>query len=276
LDFATMMALEPHGPDTFVGTGPEYPWGGLYGGQIVAQALRAAGHSVEARFLPHSLHAYFIRAGNATEPIRFEVDRDRDGRSFCTRRVVVRQSTGVILNLAASFHIVEDAPFAQAITMPDVESPEALASPGWSALFERRFVTTSGSPTGRATAWLRLRDPVADDPILQACGLAYVSDDLPTDAVFAVHPDMPTGFPDEVVNPHEILTSASLDHAIWFHGLADPSKWQLHDFTSHGVGGSRGLASGQVYTESGRHIATISQEVLLRRRRHERAPSPRG
>jgi len=262
-----MMTLEPHGPDTFVGTGPEYPWGGLYGGQIVAQALRAAGHSVDTRFLPHSLHAYFIRAGNATEPIRFEVDRDRDGRSFCTRRVVVRQSTGVILNLAASFHIVEDAPSAQAITMPDVAAPESLQSPSWSALFERQFVKTSGDSTGRATAWLRLHDQVGDDPILQACGMAYVSDDLPTDAVFTVHPDMPRGFPHEVANPHELLTSASLDHSIWFHGLADPSQWQLHDFTSHGVGGSRGLASGQVYTEAGRHIATISQEVLLRKRR---------
>ena len=189
LDFTTMMALEPHGPDTFVGTGPEYPWGGLYGGQIVAQALpHGRARCRTARFLPHSLHAYFIRAGNATEPIRFEVDRDRDGRSFCTRRVVVRQSTGVILNMAASFHIVEDAPFAQAITMPDVGAPETLASPSWSALFERRFVKTTGSPTGRATAWLRLHDKVADDP--RSCKPAdwrTCPMTLPTDAVFTVH-----------------------------------------------------------------------------------------
>ena len=150
VDFTTMMTLEPHGPDTFVGTGPEYPWGGLYGGQIVAQALGAAGHSVDPRFVPHSLHAYFIRPGNATEPIRFEVDRDRDGRSFCTRRVVVRQSIGVILNLAASFQVIEDTPHVQAISMPDVPAADALTSPGWSSLFERRFVAVHGAEGGRA------------------------------------------------------------------------------------------------------------------------------
>src|SRR5690242_19907213 len=160
-----MMALEPHGPDTFVGTGPEYPWGGLYGGQIVAQALRAAGHSVEPRFVPHSLHAYFIRPGNATEPIRFEVDRDRDGRSLCPRRVDVRQSGGVILNLAASFHVVEDAPHVQAITMPSGASPDTLESPSWSTLIERRFVDAARVEAGRATAWLRLHDAIHDDPL---------------------------------------------------------------------------------------------------------------
>jgi acyl-CoA thioesterase II len=267
LDFETMMTLEPHGPDTFVGTGPEYPWGGLYGGQIVAQALRAAGHSVDPRFVPHSLHAYFIRPGDALEPIRFEVDRDRDGRSFCTRRVVVRQSIGVILNMAASFQIIEDAPRVQAIAMPEAPSPDLLASPSWSMLFDRRFVIPPGAEDGRSSAWLRLHDPIGGDPFLQACGLAYVSDDLPTDAVFALHPDNPHGIPTDLDNPHELLTSASLDHAIWFHQLADPSDWQLHDFTSHGIGGSRGLASGQVFTAAGTHIATISQEVLVRKRR---------
>jgi acyl-CoA thioesterase-2 len=267
LDFATMMTLEPHGPDTFVGKGPQYPWGGLYGGQIVAQALRAAGHSVDPRFLPHSLHAYFIRPGNATEPIRFEVDRDRDGRSFCTRRVVVRQSIGVILNMAASFHIPEDAPKVQAIAMPIVPAPETLTSPGWSMLFDRRFVDLPAADAGRATAWLRLRDGIDDDPLLQACGVAYVSDDLPTDAVFSLHPERPRNEAPVVTNAHDVLVSASLDHSIWFHSHSDPSRWQLHDFTSHGIGGSRGLASGQVYTASGEHVATISQEILLRQRR---------
>ncbi|HEY1738998.1 MAG TPA: acyl-CoA thioesterase II, partial [Acidimicrobiia bacterium] len=120
----------------------------------------------------------------------------------------------------------------------------------------------------RATAWLRLHEAVGDDPFLHACGLAYVSDDLPTDAVFGVHPDVPPEREQEPESPHDVLTSASLDHSIWFHALADPSQWQLHDFTSHGIGGSRGLATGQVYTASGEHIATISQEVLLRRRRN--------
>src|SRR5690606_33526395 len=91
MDFIEMMALEPHGPDTFVGAGPSYPWGGLFGGQIVAQALRAGGLTAEPEFVPHSLHAYYIRPGDHSEPIRFEVDRLRNGRSFTTRQVVARQ-----------------------------------------------------------------------------------------------------------------------------------------------------------------------------------------
>src|SRR5512134_3951413 len=110
MNFSTMMTLEPHGPDTFVGTGPQYPWGGLYGGQIVAQALRAAALTVDPTYRAHSLHAYFIRLGDATEPIRFEVDRIRNGRTFCTRRVVARQSVGAILTLASSFQTREEAP----------------------------------------------------------------------------------------------------------------------------------------------------------------------
>ena len=124
MDFLEMMALEPHGTDTYVGTGPAYPWGGLYGGQIVAQALRAAGHTVEDRFLPHSLHAYFIRPGDHTEPIRFEVDRLRNGRSFVTRQVVARQSNGAILTMIGSFQTPEESPDVQAATMPDVPGPD--------------------------------------------------------------------------------------------------------------------------------------------------------
>src|SRR5262249_19541806 len=108
MDFMAMMELDPRGPDAFVGVGPEYPWGGLYGGQIVAQALRAADMTVEERFAVHSLHAYFIRAGDASEPIRFEVDRLRNGRSFVTRSVVARQSIGAILVMAASFQVEEE------------------------------------------------------------------------------------------------------------------------------------------------------------------------
>src|SRR5213079_217350 len=109
MNFAMMMNLEPHGPDTFVGIGPKYPWGGLYGGQIVAQALRAAASTVdpEGDVTPHSLRAYFIRRGDHTEPVRYEVDRIRNGRSFSTRRVVARQAIGAILNLEASFQKAE-------------------------------------------------------------------------------------------------------------------------------------------------------------------------
>jgi acyl-CoA thioesterase-2 len=93
-DFKTPMKLEPHGPEVFVGVGPPYSWGRVYGGQVVAQALRAARATVDDSFQVHWLHSYFTRGGDDNEPIRYEVDRIRNGRSFLTRRVVARQSMG--------------------------------------------------------------------------------------------------------------------------------------------------------------------------------------
>src|SRR5918994_769940 len=103
------------------------PWGGLYGGQIVAQALRAGTFTVDDRYRVHSLHAYFIRSGDHTEPIRFEVDRVRNGRSFCTRRITARQSVGVILNMTASYQVDEPGPKVQTAVMPALSPAEELA-----------------------------------------------------------------------------------------------------------------------------------------------------
>jgi acyl-CoA thioesterase-2 len=260
--FEAMMALTAHGPDTFIGTGPRYPWGGLYGGQIVAQGLRAAGLTVEPRFRPHSLHAYFIRPGDHDEPIRFEVDRLRNGRSFVTRRVEARQSIGAILTMAASFQVEEDGPAVQAAVPPAVPQPDALESSGWSELFDRRFAPT-GEEVGRASAWLRITGHVPDDPLIDACALAFMSDDMPTDSVFALHPEV------RAIREwaHDRFMSASLDHAIWFHRPHRGDTWQLHDFTCHGLLGSRGVGVGHVFTADGTHTATISQEVLVRPRR---------
>ena len=266
--FAQMMALEPHGPDTFVGVGPRYPWGGLYGGQIIAQSLCAAGLTVDPASLPHALHAFFIRPGDHTEPIRFEVDRIRNGRSFTTRRVVARQSIGAIFNMAASFHVVEDAVDVQSATMdPDVGPPEAHLSDGWSHVFDRRTVGDwrSEARGGGAQAWMRMTEPVADDPLIQACALAYLSDDLPTEAAVNHHPSR-LGLQDEGDFDRTFM-SASLDHAIWFHRPIDAAAWHLHDLRSRGLVGSRGLASGEIFAADGTHAATVSQEVLLRVRR---------
>lgn len=122
-----MFDLEPHGPDTYVGTGPRYPWGGLYGGQIVAQALRAATETVDADFEPHSIRAYFIRRGDHAEPVRYEVDRIRNGRSFVTRRVVARQATGAILNAECSYQRPEPTTDYQTFDRPEVPVPALLA-----------------------------------------------------------------------------------------------------------------------------------------------------
>ena len=260
-----MMRLEPHGPDVYVGVGPRYPWGGLYGGQIVAQGLRAACETVEPEFRVHSLHAYFIRRGDHDEPIRFEVDRLRNGRSFVTRRVEARQSVGAILTMAASFQRDEDGPDVQTATLPDVPSPDELEATSWSAIFDRRFARRHGDGAeGRAIAWLRMTEEIGDDPLLQACALAYLSDDLPTDAVVALHPRLREA---QQSDWSELpFMSASLDHAIWFHRPPVADEWHLHDLTSHGLLGSRGLSVGHVMTASGTHVATIAQEILLRTR----------
>jgi acyl-CoA thioesterase II len=263
VDFLTMMRLEPHGPDVYVGVGPRYPWGGLYGGQIVAQGLRAAAETVEPEYRVHSLHAYFIRRGDQDEPIRFEVDRSRNGRSFVTRRVVARQATGEILNMACSFQRDEPGPDVQIARLPDVPGAEELAGESWSPMFERRFAIDRGDAEGRSAAWLRMTHAVGDDPVLQACALAYLSDDLPTDAVVALHPDRPkAGEPEDSFEG--AFMSASLDHAIWFHRPPVADRWHLHDLTSHGYLSSRGLSIGHVLTEEGVHVATVAQEVLLR------------
>jgi acyl-CoA thioesterase-2 len=259
VDFATMMAVEPHGPDALVGIGPRYPWGGLYGGQIVAQSLRAAGATVDPVFRVHSLHAYFIRRGDHTEPIRFEVDRVRNGRSFATRRVDARQSVGAILVMATSFHVDEDAPEVHAADPPDLPDPEALEPGGWSTQFDRRMIPEARG-RGRAAAWMRMTEAVGDDSLLHACALAYVSDDLPTDAVVTLDPRITSE------DDYGQVMTASLDHAMWFHRPVRADEWHLFYFTCQGLMGSRGVAIGQVYDRQRVHVATVAQEVLLRRR----------
>ena len=146
-DFATLMALEPHGPDVFVGTSPDYDWGRVYGGQVVAQGLWAATSTVDADHHVHSVHAYFIRGGSSDEPIRYEVDRIRNGRSFVTRRVVARQSEGAILNLACSFQAAEEQADVQESVLPDdVGEPGSGTVEDWEALVRPSRRVPPGTP----------------------------------------------------------------------------------------------------------------------------------
>ena len=269
MHLGALFDLEAHGPDTFIGAGPQYPWGGLYGGQIVAQALRAASSTVAADLSVHSLRAYFIRRGDSTEPVRYEVDRIRNGTSFCTRRVVARQAIGAILNLEASFQRPEAGTDLQTVAMPaGLAAPESLESSSWSSSFDRRWlpdvdVAHAGTGAGRVSAWMRVNDAVADDELVHRCWLAYLSDDLPTDAVrAALAGAAPTGGGD-----WEGFFAASLDHTVWFHRPMRMDQWHLHDMACHGYVGGRGLAIGHVFAADGVHVATVSQEVLLRPRR---------
>lgn len=257
--FTAMMALEPHGPDTFVGTGPTYPWGGLYGGQIVAQALGAAAATVEPGYRVHSLHAYFIRRGDQAEPVRYEVARTRNGRSFCTRTVEARQAVGAILSLSASFQVDEDAPEVQTALLPEVSGPDAIEGSSWSSFYDRRTLGRDEVP-GEVAAWMRAAPLGAEaDPAIHAAALAYISDDLATDAAHALDPRHSSEWDD--------LAGFSLDHAIWFHRPQRADEWHLHTMRCHGLMSSRGLAVGEVFTASGTHVATVTQEVLLRPRR---------
>jgi len=260
VDFLELMKLEAHGPDTWVGVGPKYPWGGLYGGQIVAQGLRAASHSVDPKFAVHSLHAYFIRLGDHEAPVRYEVDRIRDGRSFATRRVVARQSTGAILNMSASFHRLEEAAETQTVHAPDVPGPDdSRRESTWSTIFDRRSVRTRELEAAdrRRCAWFRIMAELPDDPLLHACALAFISDDLPTEAVIARHPE-------HVREPTTAFWNASLDHAIWFHDTLKADAFHLYELGCHALRAGRGLAIGHVFDAAGKHVATVNQEVLVR------------
>ena len=282
MDLRHLFDLEPHGPDTWVGVGPQYPWGGLYGGQIVAQALHAAATSVDDGLAPHSLRAYFIRRGDHTEPIRFEVDRIRNGRSFATRRVVARQAIGAILNLEASFQRQEDADDVTTVPAPiGLPSPEDLPGSSWTPAFERRWVPErflvtpeAGARTGagRVAAWMRVNGGLPDDQLIHRSWLAYLSDDLPTDSVRAAlglgRPEGEDGHDGgDAGNEDGSQMVASLDHTIWFHRPFRSDEWHLHDTTCHGYTGGRGYAIGHVLALDGTHVATVAQEVLLRRGR---------
>ena len=275
-----LFTLSPHGADTYVGVGPRYPWGGLYGGQIVAQALRAAAATVEPELVPHSLRAYFIRRGDHTEPVRYEVDRIRNGKSFCTRRVVARQAIGAVLNLEASFQRLEPSVEIEAMQMSaDLPHPAELEQTSWTSMFDRAMIPPDQLPSegfsgvGRAAMWTKINDPIGDDPLLHWCALAYMSDDLPCDAVIQAHP---IGH-EPKAEREDALMVASLDHTIWFHRPFRADQWHLYDMACHSFVGSRGLSIGHVFTAGGVHVATVAQEVLMRDRRAQRADlSPGG
>lgn len=258
LDLTRLFVLEPHGPDTYLGESPPYAWGRVYGGLVIAQGLWAATHTVKEEHGIHSLHAYFILGGDPAEPIRYEVDRIRNGRSFTTRRVVARQSGGAILSLACSFQRHEEGADVQTATPPPGVPPAENLESEWDAGALRCDVELSGQPPG-SLAWARFPERLDDDLRLHACALAYLSDMNPMGAIRAAHPLKG--------RRHEgFVTMASLDHAMWFHRPARADEWLLLDMTGRGVTGMRGLANGHVFRADGTHVASIAQEGLLRER----------
>lgn len=244
---------------TFTGQGLQYPWGGLYGGHIVAQALRAAAFTVDPAFVPHSLRAYFIRRGINTQPVRYAVDKIRDGRSFCTRRVVASQADGAILNLEASFQVPESTIEQSMISMPqDLPGPDQLEESGWWNFLHRRSIPLRQDEPQTARAWMRVSDSFNSDQVLERCALAYLSDDLPNDCVITAIPEI------QKASNEGRRFSASLDHAVWFHRPVRSNEWNLFTMSCVNYGGGRGMTFGYVHSQDGQHLATVAQETLVR------------
>jgi acyl-CoA thioesterase II len=222
----------------------------LYGGQVAAQALAAAAATVPAGRLPHSLHGYFLRAGEPHRPTVFRVEPDRDGRSFSARRVVAIQDGEVIFNLAASFHSERPGPVVQCVTAPDVPAAESLPAyelPRYPAIEIREAPGRDGRSLP-ARFWARCRHPLPGDALTHACVLAYVS-------------DLSTGLPELPGAPQARATS--LDHALWFHQPVRLDQWVLVELEGRVVAGSRGHYTGSVFTADGQLAASLSQEMLV-------------
>ena len=254
-----LFDLERTDDVTFTGQGLQYPWGGLYGGHIVAQALRAAALTVDQAYVPHSLRAYFIRRGINTQHVQYSVDKIRDGRSFCTRRVVAAQIDGAILNLEASFQVEETTIEKSMAPMPSgVPKPEDLEESGWWDFLHRRSVPLRDDKPQTAQAWMKVSESFGEDQVLDRCALAYLSDDLPNDCVITAIPEI------KKASDEGRRFSASLDHAVWFHRPVRADEWNLYTMSCVNYGGGRGMTFGYVHSQDGRHLATVAQETLVR------------
>jgi acyl-CoA thioesterase-2 len=230
----------------------------LYGGQVAAQALRAAAGTVPEGRLPHSLHGYFLRGGDAARPTIFRVDRDRDGRSFSARRVVAVQGGEVIFNMSASFHAPEDDVDRQAYPAPGVPGPDDCPAFDPIRLFsmETRIPPQAHENLDYPTRmWSRCSLALPDDDILHACVLTYLSD-ISSGTVAMQGTGGRSG--------------ASLDHAVWFHRPVRMDRWVLMDLVPHTVAAGRGWYTGSIHSEDGTLAASLTQEVLFRTPRPRR------
>lgn len=261
-----LFELERLDADIFLAPNPEtFSWGRVFGGQVVAQALRAAAHTVDADHAPHSLHSYFIRGGAPGVPIRLEVDRTRDGRSFTTRRVTALQEGNTIFCLQCSLHRREDGPEYQLPIAEDVPDPLDGSVTGWarshgsfgSALEVRELGPSEpderGVYTSTRRSWVRVSEPLVDDPVLHQCVIAFLSDMGAAMGARVPH-----------LMDHASWGGASLDHSLWFHRHARADQWLLFDLHAVSNAGARGFTRGTMHTRDGVLVASIVQEALLR------------
>ena len=280
-DLIALLGLERLDRDLFRGLSQDPGWGAIFGGQVLGQALSAAVQTADPNRAVHSLHGYFLRAGDLDKPIIYSVDRLRDGKSFSARRVVAVQEGEAIFSLAASFQ-VDEVGIEHQDAMPDVPDPDTLLSErdlGLSiadrlpeplrtmATAERPIEIRPVAPRAplnrdpgepRRRFWLRAIDALPDDASLHRYVLAYASDFSMAGAA---------------LDPHGLslvmgdAQLASLDHAMWFHRPFRVDEWLLHDVESPSASGARGLVRGRFFDRQGRLVASTAQEALIRRRR---------
>jgi len=268
-----LLRLERLDLDLFRGSNPDtWPGGRVFGGLVAAQSLRAAIDTVDADHSVHSFHSYFVRAGRTGSPIIYSVERIRDGRSFTTRRVTAIQSGEAIFAMDASFHRHEDdgadyhLPLAPGTPGPEDDSalvPGPFGGmtdrPSLFLPFEMRELgPTDPEPDGsyRSTrrVWVRATAPLPEDPTVHACVLTFASDMA---VVLAARPPVPSP-------SWEGFMGASLDHAVWFHRPVRMDDWVLYDLHAVSYGNARGLARGTFHDRTGRLVASMSQEALIR------------
>jgi acyl-CoA thioesterase-2 len=275
-----ILDLEQLEVNLFRGRSPQVGWQRVFGGQVIGQALVAASRTVDGR-PPHSLHAYFLLAGDPKVPIIYEVDRIRDGKSFATRRVVAIQHGHAIFTMAVSFHRDEPGLDHQ-MPMPDVPRPDALPSDAEfkerilpqlpeavRRYYERerpielrpvefgRYVGEKPSD-GRFNVWIRATGRLPDDPAIHRCVLAYASDLTLLDT--ALLPHRRSVFDENIM-------AASLDHALWIHRPFRADEWLLYAQDSPNLYGARGFGRGLIFAADGRLVASVAQEGMLRERR---------
>ena len=277
-----LMRLEQLEDNLFRGVSRDIGTERVFGGQVLAQALLAASHTVEDR-QAHSLHAYFLRAGDHNAPIVYDVDRSRDGRSFSSRRVVAIQHGRPIFTLAASFQVEEEG-LEHQFEIPAVPQPEELkplavlpredfdhmpkSMQRWLDRFGPfEFRAVRGSDPDHCDPqppfkelWFKLHGPLEPDVRLHRALLAYVSD---------FHLVGTATLPHGISWIHGNLIIASLDHAMWFHRDFRMDDWLLYACDSPSSSGGRGLARGMIYDRRGRLVASTAQEGVIRLRQRE-------
>jgi len=279
-ELLALLELEALEVNIYRGRNRDIGSGRVFGGQVFAQALVAAQRTVVPEREAHSVHGYFLRAGDLTTPIIFFVDRPRDGGSFTSRRVTAIQHGEAIFHLSASFHVSEPG-LAHQSAMPQVPPPESLATE-LDLILQRvdripesmRAVLTQERPIDFRPVnpadpfvaekrdpvryvWFRAMSKLPDERILHQAVLAYASDYglLPT----ALHPH---GVPYR--DPR--LQMASLDHSLWLHRPFRADDWLLYAMESPVAAGARGFTRGAVFTQSGELVASVAQEGLMRMR----------